>query len=69
MSLLLWVVLSIQPFHNIETVWSVQGNGIFVEEVWGQDEIAIGSKLICDQLGIDETMANDIGDAIGEQSV
>jgi hypothetical protein len=31
-----------------------------MEEVWSHDEIAIGSKLICDELHVDKSVTDDI---------
>jgi len=41
-----------QPSHNIETLRSVKGNWVAVEEVGDDGIVAVGSKLICHQLAV-----------------
>jgi hypothetical protein len=60
---LLWVVLALEPLHNVEIAGAVQGDRVAVEEVGHQDKVAIGGELVGDELGIVEAVADDIGDA------
>lgn len=52
--------LSPQEAGSISARWSPDEHT--KEHVGHNDKVAIGSKLIRDQLGIDESVANDIGD-------
>lgn len=63
MGLLLRVVFTGQPFHDVKVARSVQRDGVLVEQVWGEDKVAIGGKLVGNQLGIVESVADDIGNA------
>lgn len=63
MRLLAWVVFSLQPLHYVEVAGAVQGDGILVEEIWHEDEVAVCCELVGDELGIIETMADYVGDA------
>jgi hypothetical protein len=61
---LLWVICALEPLHDVKAVTTVQRNGILVEEIRTQHKVAIGSELVGDQLSVDETMADDIRNAV-----
>lgn len=53
---------TIEPGHQIPTRGAIiHWHGVAVEEVWHYDEVAIGGKLVGDELGIDEAVAEDVG--------
>ena len=64
--LFIWVVFSSQPFLDIEVAGSVERNRVLVEDVGHQDEIAIGSELIGDELCVVEAVADNVRDAVGQ---
>lgn len=53
---------TLQPGHEIKVCWTIQRDGISVEQIGHDDQVAISGQLVCDQLGIDEAMANDVGE-------
>lgn len=52
------------PLVKIEVSWSVQRNRITIEKVRHQDQVAVGSKLVSDELSILKTMADNISQTI-----
>ena len=46
------VVLAHQPFVEVQARGATNGDGITIEEIGDQDQVAIGSKLVGDQLSI-----------------
>ena len=60
---LLGVVLAAKPLHDIESFRSVELDWIAIEKVRHHHEVAICSKLVSDQLDVDELVANDVRDA------
>lgn len=65
MGSLLWVICALKPLHDVEIIITVQGNRILIEQIGSQYEVAVGGKLVGDQLGVDEAVTNDIGYAVG----
>lgn len=61
---LLRVVFAGEPLLDVEVVRAVQLDGVAVEEVGHQDEVAVGGQLVGDELDVDELVADDIGDAV-----
>lgn len=75
---LLVVVFALHPFADVKVTWSVQWNRILIKQIRHEDEVAVScqnlfvggnidlpicSELVCDELSIVETVADDIGDA------
>lgn len=52
---------ALQPGHQVEGGWAVQRHWIAMEEVGHDDEVAIGSQLVGNQLGIDEAVSDHVG--------
>ena len=50
------------PGAHIEVYRSIERNWVALEHIGHDDEIAIGGELVRDELGVDESVANDIGD-------
>ena len=50
----------LQPVHDVEALGAVQGDGVAVEEVGHDDEVAVGGELVGDELGVDEAVADDL---------
>lgn len=44
MGSLLWMILSIQPLHDIEVGWPVQLDWVAVKEIWHHDKVAVFVK-------------------------
>lgn len=63
MGLLVLVVCATLPCHDIKAVRAVERDGVVIEEVRHHNEVAIGSKLVGNELGVDESMADHIRDA------
>lgn len=61
---LLLVVLAHQPFVEVQARGATNGDGIIIEEIGDQDQVAIGGELVGDQLGILEPVAQDIGQSM-----
>lgn len=55
-------VLALHPFLDVEVARSVERDGIVVEQIGHEDEVAIGGELVGDQLGIVESVADHVGD-------
>jgi hypothetical protein len=53
---------TVQPVHDIKTRWPIciKRYWVSVEEIGSDDEIAISSKLIRDELHVDESVTDDI---------
>jgi hypothetical protein len=56
-------VLAVHPFHNVKVAWSVEWDGVAMEQVGHHDKVAVGRELVGDELGIDEAVADDVGNA------
>jgi hypothetical protein len=53
---------TIEPGHQIPTRGPIiERHGVAVEEVWHDDEVAIGGELVGDELGVDEAVAEYVG--------
>jgi hypothetical protein len=52
----------LQPRHDIEVLWAVEFDGIALEEVGHDDIVAVGGELVGDELGVDEFVADDVGE-------
>lgn len=61
---LLLVVLAHQPFVEVQARGATNGDGITIEEIGDQDQVAIGGELVGDQLSILEAVAQDISQSI-----
>ena len=53
--------MSLEPFLNIKGARSVQLENVAVEEVGHVSLVAVGSELVSDELGIEEGVADDVG--------
>lgn len=51
----------LDPVHNLEALRPVQGNRVTLKQVGQQDEIAVGGKLISNELCVDKLVTDDIG--------
>ena len=51
-----------QPGHNVESGGRVQADGVPVEQVRDNGPVAIGRKLIRDELDVGEAVAEDVGE-------
>ena len=60
---LLLVVFSFQPFLDVKVASTVQGDRVAVEEVWYENEVAVGCELVGDELKIGEFVAYHVCDA------
>ena len=65
---LLVVVFAHQPLGEFQASGSTNGDGVTIEEIGDQDEVAIGGELIRDQLSVVEAVAKDIGQSAGSRS-
>ena len=63
MGSLIRVVRSPHPLHDVEVARAIERNGILVKEVGHHNKVAIGGKLVGDQLGVVEAVADHVGDA------
>ena len=61
MSNLALAVVALHPFPNVEVSRTVEGDRVGVEQIRHEYEVAIGRKLVGDELGIVEAMANHVG--------
>lgn len=52
---------ALEPFLHVEPCGPVQGDGVAVEEVRHDDEVAVGGELVGDELGVDEGVADHVG--------
>lgn len=59
---LLLVVFALDPFHNVKVPWAVERDRIAVEEVGHEHKVAVGGELVGDELGVDEAVADHVGD-------
>lgn len=50
------------PIHDVEPLWSVEGYRVIAEHVWHDDEVALCSELVGDELGVDELVADYVCD-------
>jgi hypothetical protein len=50
------------PFRKIKVRWPIQWDGVAMEQIGHDDEVAIGGELVGDQLGIYKFVANDVGE-------
>lgn len=53
---------AVQPLRPVESGGLVQGYGVAMEEVGHADEVAVGGELVGHQLGVDEGVADDVGE-------
>ena len=53
---------ALEPLEEIKALGLVQRHGVAVEEVGHADQVAVGGELVGDQLGVDEAVAEDVGD-------
>ena len=52
----------LQPGHDVEVRRAVELHGVALEEVGHDDEVAVGGELVGDELGVDELMADHVGE-------
>lgn len=52
------------PHPNIKTLWPVEWDWVTMEDIRHYYEVTIGSKLVCNELCVDETVTNHVSDAI-----
>lgn len=53
---------SVEPFHQVETFGPIQGYGISVVDVGHDDKVSVRCELVGDELGVDESVTNHIGE-------
>lgn len=41
-----FLVVTFEPGLDVEVAWSIEGNGVTVEQIWHHHEISIGSELV-----------------------
>ena len=51
----------LQPSHDVEVLGAVELDGVALEEIGHDDEVAVGGELVGDELGVDELMADHVG--------
>lgn len=51
----------LQPGHDVEVLRAVQLDGVALEKVGHDDPVAVGGELVGDELGVDEFMADHVG--------
>lgn len=51
----------LQPGHDVEVLGAVQLDGVAFEKVGHDDPVAVGGELVGDELGVDEFMADHVG--------
>ena len=61
---LLLAVLALHPFLDVEVAGAVERDGVAVEQVGHEDEIAIRGELVGDELGVVEAVTDHVGDAM-----
>jgi len=52
----------LQPSHDVEVLGAVELDGVALEEIGHDDEVAVGGELVGDELGVDELMADHVGE-------
>jgi hypothetical protein len=52
----------LQPGHDVEVLGAVELDGVALEEIGHDDEVAVGGELVGDELGVDELMADHVGE-------
>ena len=52
----------LQPSHDVEILGAVELDGVALEEIGHDDEVAVGGELVGDELGVDELMADHVGE-------
>lgn len=52
----------LQPGHDVEVFGPVELDGVALEEVGHDDIVAVGGELVGDELGVDELMADHVGE-------
>ena len=57
------MVATLQPLRNVEVAGTVKLDGILVEQVRHQNQIAIGGDLVGDELCVQELVSHDVGEA------
>jgi len=50
------------PLVHVEVRRAVQRDGVPVEKIGHDDEVAVGGKLVGDELGVDKAAADDVGE-------
>lgn len=55
---------ALKPLHDVEIIVAVQRNGILVEQIRHEHEVAVGGELVGNQLSVEETVTDDIGYAV-----
>jgi hypothetical protein len=50
----------LHPVHDIEALGPVQWDCVAIKQVWQHNKVSRGSKLIRNELGVDEAVADDI---------
>lgn len=52
----------LEPGHDVEVLGAVELHGVALEEVGHDDVVAVGGELVGDELGVDELMADHVGE-------
>ena len=52
----------LQPGHDVKVLGAVKLDGVALEEIGHDDEVAVGGELVGDELGVDELMADHVGE-------
>lgn len=53
--------MALTPLSEVEVRRAIKGGRVTVEQIRHNNEVSVRCELIGNELGVDETMANDVG--------
>lgn len=58
-----FAVFPLHPLHDVKISRTIERDGILVEQIRHHDKVSVGGELVRDEVRIDETMTDHVGDA------
>lgn len=53
-------LVALYPIHDLESLWWIELDGVAVEEIGHDDQVAIRCVLVCDEFGVYEFVSDYI---------